>query len=57
MYCKVYFILVHKNSKQLAELIDLLHDDCSLFFVHVDKKVDLHLFDANGGHIVWYKPH
>ncbi|MEZ7497271.1 beta-1,6-N-acetylglucosaminyltransferase [Flavobacterium sp. Arc3] len=38
MYLKVYFILAHKDPEQLKELISLLQDDKSLFFIHIDKK-------------------
>lgn len=40
MYIKVYCILAHKNPAQIKELISLLDDNNSLFFVHLDKKVN-----------------
>jgi hypothetical protein len=40
MHIKVYFILAHKNSSQIKELITLLDDKKSLFFIHLDKKVN-----------------
>lgn len=39
MYKKVYCILAHKNPAQIKELITLLDDNNSIFFVHLDKKV------------------
>jgi hypothetical protein len=41
MHKKVYFILVHKNLNQVKDLINLLDDKKSLFFIHVDKKVSI----------------
>jgi len=38
MYIKVYFILAHKNPTQIRDLITLLDDKKSLFFIHIDKK-------------------
>ena len=40
MYIKVYCILAHKNPSQIKDLVNLLHDKKSLFFIHVDKKVN-----------------
>lgn len=40
MYIKVYCILAHKNLLQLEDLISILHDEKSLFFIHLDKKVN-----------------
>ena len=40
MYIKVYCILVHKNPIQLKDLIAVLDDKKSLFFIHLDKKVN-----------------
>lgn len=40
MYIKVYFILAHKNPAQIKELIALLDDKKSLFFIHLDKKIN-----------------
>lgn len=40
MYIKVYCILAHKNPSQVQELISLLDDKKSLFFIHLDKKVN-----------------
>ncbi|RTY71266.1 MULTISPECIES: beta-1,6-N-acetylglucosaminyltransferase [unclassified Flavobacterium] len=40
MYIKVYFILAHKNPSQIQDLIALLDDNKSLFFIHLDKKVN-----------------
>lgn len=44
-YIKVYFILVHKNPTQLLELVSLLDDNNSLFFIHVDAKVKQTCFE------------
>lgn len=41
MYLKVYFILAHKKPAQLKELITLLQDGKSFFFIHLDRKVNL----------------
>ncbi len=46
MYSKVYFILAHKKPIQLKELIALLQDGKSFFFIHLDKKTDIHLFES-----------
>ncbi|WP_185963416.1 beta-1,6-N-acetylglucosaminyltransferase [Flavobacterium gawalongense] len=46
MYSKVYFILAHKKPAQLKELITLLQDGKSFFFIHLDKNVDIHLFES-----------
>lgn len=40
MYIKVYCILAHKNPSQIQDLIALLDDNKSLFFIHLDKKVN-----------------
>lgn len=40
MYIKVYLILAHKKPRQIEQLIRLLQDGKSLFFIHVDKKVN-----------------
>lgn len=44
MYIKVYCIIAHKNPKQIKELIGLLQDNKSLFFIHLDKTVDVNSF-------------
>jgi hypothetical protein len=44
MYLKVYCVLVHKNPSQIKELISLLQDDHSLFFIHLDKKINLNSY-------------
>lgn len=44
MYYKVYFILAHKNPEQIKDLISLLDDGKSIFFIHVDKKIDIRIF-------------
>lgn len=46
MYSKVYFILAHKKPAQLTELIALLQDGKSFFFIHLDKKTNIHLFES-----------
>ena len=38
-FVKAYLILAHKNAAQVARLITTLHDNRSLFFVHVDARV------------------
>ena len=40
MYIKVYCILAHKNPLQLKNLLSILDDEKSLFFIHLDKKVN-----------------
>jgi hypothetical protein len=40
MYIKVYCILAHKNPIQIKELVALLDDEKTLFFIHLDKKVN-----------------
>tara|TARA_Y100000815_G_C13301769_1_gene484877 strand:+ start:99 stop:992 length:894 start_codon:yes stop_codon:yes gene_type:complete len=44
MHYKIYFILAHKKPYQVQELIDLLVDEKSMFFVHIDKKADITSF-------------
>lgn len=44
MHYKVYLILAHKNPNQLKDLISLLQDELSIFFIHIDKKVDVNSF-------------
>lgn len=46
MYSKVYFILAHKKPAQLKELIALLQDGKSFFFIHLDRKANIHLFES-----------
>jgi len=46
MYYKVYLLLAHKKPEQLKELITLLQDERSFFFVHIDKSVDITLFSS-----------
>lgn len=46
MYRKVYCILAHKNPSQVQELISLLDDKKSLFFIHLDKKVDQNEYEV-----------
>ena len=46
MYFKVYFILAHKNPVQLNELIFKLQDGKSFVFIHLDKNVDINLFQS-----------
>jgi len=46
MYLKVYLLLAHKKPEQLQQLITLLQDGRSIFFVHVDKKVAINQFNA-----------
>lgn len=46
MYSKVYFILAHKKPKQLEELISLLQDGRSYFFIHLDGRVNISLFES-----------
>lgn len=41
MYLKVYFILAHKNPSQIKNLIEMLDDTKSLFFIHLDKNVKI----------------
>lgn len=45
MYLKVYFILAHKNPAQIKELVALLDDNKSLFFIHLDKKIDKSVYE------------
>ncbi|WP_416444076.1 beta-1,6-N-acetylglucosaminyltransferase [Leeuwenhoekiella sp. A16] len=44
MHYKIYFILAHKKPYQVQELIDLLDDEKSMFFIHIEKKVDITSF-------------
>ena len=45
MYIKVYCILAHKNPAQIQDLIALLDDNKSLFFIHLDKKANQNEFE------------
>ncbi|TVP99549.1 MAG: hypothetical protein EA359_16910 [Balneolaceae bacterium] len=40
----IYLILAHKNPKQLYRLIHKLNDECSHFYVHLDKKTNIDSF-------------
>lgn len=57
MYHKVYFILAHKNPVQIKDLISLLDDGKSMFFIHIDKKVDISIFknSIQMEHVVFIK--
>ncbi len=44
MYTKVYLILAHTKPEQVENLIRLLQDGKSLFFIHLDKKVNPIIF-------------
>jgi|GEM_PF-2987708 len=46
MYTKVYCILAHKNPSQVQQLISLLDDKKSLFFIHLDKKADQNEYEV-----------
>lgn len=55
-----YLISVHTDPRQLCRLIESLYDARSMFFIHVDKKVDINSFRAaiplrllNSGFIVF----
>lgn len=37
--------MAHKNPRQLKELIDALQDNNSFFFIHIDKKAEIELFN------------
>jgi hypothetical protein len=41
---KVYIIQAHKNPEQLRRLIDVLHDDSSTFYIHIDLKSNIEHF-------------
>ncbi|MVN23444.1 beta-1,6-N-acetylglucosaminyltransferase [Mucilaginibacter arboris] len=43
---KAYIIIAHKNPEQLLRLIKILDDGCSVFFVHIDKRVSINHFTA-----------
>ena len=36
-----YIVLCHKNVQQINKLLDLLYDEESAFFIHIDKKAKL----------------
>jgi hypothetical protein len=56
MYYKVYFILAHKNPHQIKDLITLLDDGKSLFFMHVDGKISLSAFKcAESSNVIFIK--
>lgn len=42
---KAYIILVHRQPEQLTRLIDALDDGASTFYVHIDKKTPVHVFE------------
>ena len=44
MIRKAYIILVHKNPIQVCRLIKKLDDDHSVFFIHIDKKINIAQF-------------
>lgn len=41
---KAYLILAHKFPAQLFRLYTALNDECSTFFIHIDKKADVEKF-------------
>lgn len=43
---KTYIIAVHKNPDQLKRLIEVLLDENSVFYIHVDLKVDIEIFTS-----------
>lgn len=45
MHYKIYVILAHKNPKQLGRLINLIMNENTFCFIHLDKKVDIKLFE------------
>jgi hypothetical protein len=45
MHYKAYILLAHQNPEQLNKLIQLLEDKSTVFFIHLDKKVDITLFN------------
>lgn len=45
MHYKAYIILVHQNPNQLDRLINLINDTNSVWFIHIDKKVDITAFN------------
>ena len=45
---KIYLILSHKNCEQLERQIRSLDDGYSTFYVHIDLKSNLHLFNSLG---------
>ena len=36
-----YIVLCHKNVQQINKLLDLLYDEESAFFIHIDKKANI----------------
>ena len=42
---KAYIIIAHKSPNQLFRLISRLKDNNSVFFIHIDKKVDIAQFE------------
>jgi hypothetical protein len=43
---KIYLILAHKSPKQLERQIRALNDEQSVFYIHIDLKSDLNLFQT-----------
>lgn len=43
---KTYIIAAHKNPDQLKRLIEVLLDENSMFYIHVDLKIDLKIFTS-----------
>lgn len=43
---KTYIIAVHKNPDQLKRLIEVLLDENSVFYIHVDLKIDVEIFTS-----------
>jgi len=53
-----FLILAHKNPSQLDQLIDRLDSSDSIFFIHIDNKVDIAPFKSGkekNNNIVWVK--
>ncbi len=44
-FTKAYVILIHKSPRQAKRLIDALNDGRSVFFIHVDRAVDINHFN------------
>lgn len=54
MHYKAYIILVHQNPKQLDKLIQLLQGKHTVFFIHLDNKVDIASFKYLEGDKVFF---
>lgn len=55
IYTKAYMLLVHDCPNQIKNLVNKLDDGNSVFFIHVDKSVDLESFKIDSDNVIYIK--